>query len=91
VQALGQSVEEAILQCGPQLLFFYAWQHAEGTGQLPGHGPADFRPWLKALATIQYRGYVNPFMHGELEAGAMSDALAHSRDYLRKCFAQVAS
>jgi sugar phosphate isomerase/epimerase len=91
VQALGQSVEQVILQCGQQLLFFYAWQHADGTGQLPGHGPTDFRPWLRALATIQYRGYVNPFMHGELEADAMSQALARSRDYLRDCFAQAAS
>ena len=36
IQGLGASVEEAIEICGKQLLFFYAWQRAGDTGQLPG-------------------------------------------------------
>jgi len=86
LQAGKMNVEEAIAACGKQLLFFYAWQHGRGTDQLPGHGPTDFTPWLAALAKIGYAGYVNPFMHGEVEAEAMSTALAKSRDYLRACY-----
>jgi len=89
VQAIKQSVEDAIAACGGQLFFFYAWQHGGGVEQLPGHGPTDFRPWLAALAKIRYRGYVNPFMHGDLEPDAMSAALAKSRDYLQQCWAEV--
>ncbi len=89
VQAGKASVEEAIKICGGQLLFFYAWEHAGGVGQLPGHGSTDFRPWLAALAKIRYRGYVNPFMHGDLEPDVMSAALAKSRDYLVNCWAEV--
>lgn len=83
VQALGASVPEVIRIAGRQLLFFYAWQKQEGLKQLPGQGPADFRPWLEALAAIGYRGCVNPFMHGHVEPDVMSTALAQSRDYLR--------
>lgn len=84
LQALGASVEEAIRIAGRQLFFFYAWQKQDGLGQLPGHGPTDFAPWLKALRQIPYRWFVNPFMHGHVEPDAMSAALAKSRDYLKK-------
>jgi sugar phosphate isomerase/epimerase len=89
VQAGKESVEESIAICGGQLFYFYAWQHAGDVTQLPGHGPTDFRPWLAALAKVRYRGYVNPFMHGDLEPEAMSAALAKSRDYLLQCWAEV--
>lgn len=85
VQAAKQSVEDSILACGKQLLFFYAWQNAPGVKQLPGHGPADFKPWLQALAKVEYRGYVNPFMHDEPEPDEMDQALAKARDYLGGC------
>jgi sugar phosphate isomerase/epimerase len=85
VQARDEPVEKAIEICGRQLLYFYAWQHAAGTGQLPGHGPTDFAPWIAALEKVQYGGYVNPFMHGDLEPDVMSRALVKSRDYLRQC------
>ena len=84
--ASGASVEEAIRICGRQLLFFYAWQNAPGTGQLPGHGPTDFTPWIAALAKAGYARPVNPFMHGHPEPDAMAAALAKSRDYLRACY-----
>ncbi len=86
IQARGEDVAQAIRICGRQLLYFYAWQKAEGIQQLPGHGPADFRPWLLALRSIGYRGCVNPFMHGEPEPDAMIAALAEARDYLRRCW-----
>ncbi len=84
LQAIGASVEQAIRIAGRQLLFFYAWQKADGMNQLPGHGPTDFHPWLAALAEADYRWYVNPFMHGHVEPAAMAAALKESRDYLRQ-------
>ena len=90
LQRIKASVPEAIGIAGKQLLFFYAWQAAKNTGQLPGHGPADFTPWLAALARIKYAWYVNPFMHHEPAPDEMDDALARSRDYLRECHAKAA-
>jgi len=84
LQASGASVEETTRVAGRQLFFFYAWQKQGGLQQLPGHGPTDFKPWLTALAEADYRGYVNPFMHGHLEPEAMAAALGQSREYLRQ-------
>ncbi len=88
LQAIQASVPEAIEVCGRQLLFFYAWQRAPGTGQLPGHSPADFAPWIAALEKVRYDRYVNPFMHGEVAPEAMSAALAKARQYLLRCYQQ---
>lgn len=85
LQGAKASVPEAIRIAGKQLFFFYAWQRHKGVGQLPGHGPADFKPWLSALAKIDYAHYVNPFMHHEPGPDAMSAALEKSRDYLLAC------
>ena len=89
LQARKDSVEEAIAAAGKQLLFFYAWQHAPGTGQLPGHGPTDFTPWIAALAKAGYAWPVNPFMHGHPEPDAMAAALAKSREYLLACYGKA--
>ena len=86
LQAAKASVEEAIAIAGKQLLFFYAWQNGGGLAQLPGHGPADFTPWLAALAKIDYKWYVNPFMHDEPAPDEMSKALEKSREYLKGCY-----
>ncbi len=86
VQGRGQSVEDAIAIAGKQLFYFYAWQRAPGLGQLPGHGPTDFTPWIAALAKIDYRWYVNPFMHHEPAPDVMGSALARARDYLGNCW-----
>lgn len=83
IQALGASVPETIRIAGSQLLFFYAWQNAPGTHQLPGHGPADFAPWVRALIEVKYAGYLNAFMHGHLEPVEMAEALSRSRTYLK--------
>jgi sugar phosphate isomerase/epimerase len=85
LQSIKASVEDAIAICGSQLLFFYAWQNAPDFKQLPGLGATDFKPWLKALAKINYAGYVNPFMHGEPSADEMEKAVAQSCDYLKRC------
>jgi len=88
IQTLKASVPEAIRICGRQLLFFYAWQNFPDSEQLPGVGPTEMTPWIKALADIQYRGYVNPFMHGHPEADVMSANLARARDYLKDCYSK---
>ncbi len=91
VQRQKESVTEAIRICGKQLLFFYAWQSYKGPEQLPGVGPTDMTPWMRALADIRYRGYVNPFMHGHPEANVMAVNLAKSRDYLKECHKKASS
>jgi sugar phosphate isomerase/epimerase len=86
LQTIKASVVDAIKICGPRLFFFYAWQHAPNTQQLPGIGSTDFKPWLSALAEVGYRGYVNPFMHGEPSPDDMDVALRKSQDYLKRCW-----
>jgi len=90
LQRIKASVPDVIRIAGKQLLFFYAWQHAKGTRQLPGIGKTDCRPWLAALAEVNYRWYVNPFMHHEPKPDEMSAALARSREYLLRCRKQIA-
>ncbi|MFO0889361.1 MAG: sugar phosphate isomerase/epimerase [Isosphaeraceae bacterium] len=88
IQARGESVPAAIRTAGPSLLFFYAWQHDPlmTLEQLPGHGPADFTPWIASLADVSYSGYVNPFLHSEPPPDRTEAALARSRDYLKTCY-----
>ena len=83
IQKNEESVEEAIRICGKQLLFFYAWQNAEGTSQLPGIGPTDCTPWLTELAATQFRYPVTPFMHHEPAPDEMAAALKTSCAYLK--------
>jgi len=89
IQGLKAPVEKAISLCGDQLFFFYAWQRQGGSKQLPGVGSTDMTPWIRALANINYRGYVNPFMHGHPKADVMSANLARARDYLIECRKKV--
>ena len=89
IQALDASVPEAIRICGDRLLFFYAWQRHPESKQLPGIGPTDMAPWIKALADARYQGYVNPFMHGHPEPDDMAADLAKSCDYLKKCYEEA--
>jgi len=85
LQAAKIPVEEVIAIVGKQLLFFYAWQNGAGMKQLPGVGPADFTPWIAALAKAGYAEYVNPFMHGHPGPDEMAKGLATARDYLVQC------
>ncbi len=62
-----------IRDLGPKLVHFYAWEHGDGCmvklpkeqemKQLPGYGPLDFGPIVRALRDIQYAGHVEIFMH----------------------------
>ncbi len=64
---------ELIKTLGPSITVFYAWQHGMGCMtklpkeqellQMPGRGDLDFAPILSALATIDYRGWTEIFMH----------------------------
>ena len=89
LQTIDVPIPDAIRAVGKQLFFFYAWQKQPGTGQLPGHGPTDFTPSIQALAEIDYKWYVNPFMHHEPEPDAMSEALDKSRKYLLDCYGKA--
>ena len=89
LQVAGIPVERVIELAGSRLRFFYAWQHQTGLGQLPGHGGADFGPWLEALGKIGYRGYVNPFMHGTESMETMESALLQARKYLEGCRSRI--
>lgn len=84
LQALNEKVEDVIAAAGNQLLFFYAWQNGKDLLQLPGHGPADFAPWLAALRKSRYRWYVNPFMHGHPGPDEMTVALGKAVKYLKQ-------
>jgi sugar phosphate isomerase/epimerase len=82
LQRGGMDVAAVIRQYAGQTLFFYAWQMAEGTGQLPGAGPTDFKPWMQALRDAKYQHWMTPFMHGDLPPGEMAAAVAKSTTYL---------
>lgn len=75
-------VVETIRACRGKLRFFYAWQRGKGTLQLPGEGPADFRPWLEALEREHYTQWMTPFMHGELPLAEMVEVVDRSKQYL---------
>jgi sugar phosphate isomerase/epimerase len=86
LQARGASVPEAIHTCGKQLFFFYAWQRRPGIEQLPGVGPTDMVPWIRALADIEYTGYANPFMHGHPGVDVLTTNLARARAYMEDSY-----
>ncbi|MCX6873795.1 MAG: TIM barrel protein [Verrucomicrobia bacterium] len=85
LQNIRASVEEVLRTAGSQLLFFYAWQTGDGMNQLPGHGPADFVPWLKALAHLNYQGFLSPFMHGRPTPDELTAGLVKACAYLKDC------
>jgi len=73
---LGQDpkrLADLIRALGRRIQVFYAWQHGMGCKkklpknqellQMPGRGPLDFAPLLKALKDIDFQGYTEIFMH----------------------------
>ncbi len=88
-----------IRDLGDRIGMFYAWQHGDGCMtklpkerellQMPGRGPLNFAPLLKALADIRYQGWTEIFMHPVprgipiLETAAEVTAeINRSREYL---------
>jgi len=62
-----------IREMGPRLLLFYAWGYGRGCMkpmpleeelmQMPGRGPLDYAPLLRALRDIRFDGLTEIFMH----------------------------
>lgn len=60
-------------ELGPKLAFVYAQQHGKGSSerlpkedellQMPGRGPLDFGPLMRALADMRFAGPLEIFMH----------------------------
>ena len=87
LQGYKTPMTEFIKVAGPQMKFFYAWQRGTqknsfGAGQLPGFGPADFTPWLQAMADVNYSQYLSIFLHGHGPADEMEANVSKSRAYL---------
>lgn len=89
LQSQKTPVEEFIRTAGSQCLFFYAWQNGKDVKQMPGFGPADFNPWLAALAEIDFAHYSSIFMHSHPPPKEMEAALAESKKYLLKCRVEI--
>ena len=81
VQANKESVVDAIRHAGSQLKFFYAWQYADLADEarqeaaITGHRTDRHASLARALAAIDYAGFVNPFMHYEPEPAEMDVVL----------------
>lgn len=68
-----EALARLVRELGPRLAVFYAWQHGKGAMgaqpkadellQLPGRGPLDFRPAMRALRDMNYQGITQIFMH----------------------------
>jgi sugar phosphate isomerase/epimerase len=99
-------IATAITDLGPSLVHFQAWQHGMGCMtklpkeqellQMPGRGPLDFTPILKALKTIGYEGFTEIFMHPVprgipiLETtAAVTDEINRARTYLESCLERI--
>ena len=89
LQGYKTPVEDVIKIAGAQCLFLYAWQKGKGVAQMPGVGPVDFTPWVKALAEMKYPHYSSIFMHGHPSADKMEASVSKSREYLLKCLGKV--
>jgi sugar phosphate isomerase/epimerase len=65
--------------------------------QLPGYGPLDYKPIVRALREIGFTGYVEIFMHPTPRGipmlptpGEITKAINKSRDYIEKCLKETA-
>lgn len=90
---------------GERILYFYAWQHGDGSGdipsdaqrkQLPGVGPLDFKPMLAALKRNRFNGWTSIFMHASPRGASLAPTptgvsahLNQSRDYIERTLATV--
>ena len=101
-----EQLASLIRDLGDSIAMFYAWQHGNGCMtrlpkeeellQLPGRGPLDFAPLLKALSDIQYDGWTEIFMHPVprgipiLEtAEEVTNEIIRSREYLAECLRTI--
>ncbi|MEZ6126897.1 MAG: TIM barrel protein [Planctomycetaceae bacterium] len=92
-------IADLISDLGDSLEMFYAWETGDGfmerlpkereLKQMPGRGPLDYGPLVRALMDIQYTGWTQIFMHPVprgipiLETAAEVTAeIQRSREYL---------
>jgi sugar phosphate isomerase/epimerase len=77
---LGKLVDDV----APKILYYYAWQFGDGSGdlapskqkrQLPGIGPLDFKPMLAALKRHRFAGYTSIFMHPTPRGSALASTV----------------
>ena len=67
------ALSKLIRDLGNSIEVFYAWQHGMGCMkklpkkqellQMPGRGQLNFKPLIAALEEVDYRGWVEIFMH----------------------------
>lgn len=95
-EALGRLVADL----GDRLKYFYAWQHGDGSGdipplrqrrQLPGVGPLDFKPMLAALKRTRFAGWFSIFMHPTPRGAPVHATLAETTRELRRAHAYIES
>jgi hypothetical protein len=96
------ALSDLIRDLGPSISMFYAWQYGMGCMtklskprellQMPGRGSLNFTPILKALKSIQYRGWTEIFMHPVPrgipilpEAFETTREINRARRYLESC------
>jgi sugar phosphate isomerase/epimerase len=69
-----------VADLGDRILYYYAWQYGDGSGdlapskqkrQLPGIGPLDFKPMLAALKRNKFDGWTSIFMHASPRGSAL--------------------
>jgi len=99
-----QVIAGLIADLGEHLVHFQGWQHGLGCMkklpkdqellQMPGRGPLDFTPLLRALKQLNYQGFTEIFMHPVprgipiLEStAAVTGEINRARAYLEKCLA----
>jgi len=99
-------IAQLITELGEHLVHFQGWQHGMGCMtklpkdqellQMPGRGPLDFTPLLRALKQIRYQGFTEIFMHPVprgipiLETtAAVTEEINRARAYLESCLAKA--
>lgn len=87
-------------ELGERLFYFYAWQHGDGSGdlppprqrrQLPGVGPLDFKPMLAALKRIRFAGPTSIFMHPTPRGSPIHPTVAETTAELNRAGAYLES
>lgn len=99
-------IANLIAGLGNRLVHFYAWQYGMGCHkklpkeqellQLPGRGNLDFVPIVAALKKVNYKGWVEIFMHPVprgvpilATAAAVTAEIERRRQYLESCLVKV--
>ena len=88
-----------IRELGNSIEVFYAWQHGMGCMkalpkkqellQMPGRGSLDFKPLVEALAEVEYRGWVEIFMHPFPRGGPILETTTRVTDEINRARAYL--